>query len=47
MHKRNIKALLIFLTCWGSAAIIIIGSFAYFNNAGTPKPIHFYSILVK
>ena len=44
---RRIKPILTFLTCWGAAAIIMIGAFAYFNNAKTPKPIHVYSILVK
>ncbi len=47
MHKRNIKSLLTFLTCWGAAAIIIVGAFAYFNNASNPKPIHVNSVLVK
>ena len=45
--KRNIKPILKLFTCWGVAALIMIGAFTYFNNASTPKPIHVNSVLVK
>ena len=45
--NKKIRSILTLITCWGTAALIMVAAFAYFNNAGTPKPpIHVDSVVI-
>ena len=45
--NKKIRSILTLITCWGTAALIMVAAFAYFNDAKTPKTLHVDSVLVK